>query len=255
MADVVPKSWKPKADMKRFHVHWTAGGHKANSTDKAAYHILIEGDGNLVRGDKSMAANAKGAGMKQASRTLNANTGAIGVSMCCMANAKENPFDAGKFPMTEKQWDKMIEVVAELAETYGIMVTPVTVLSHAEVWPNLNIKQKNKWDIVRCAFDSSTLGHREVGDLMRAEIAAVMDRGIPEIPVDEIPQEMKPPKYRVSGVWPSTLNFRDAPNGKRVGSLPERTVVERLGAVDAWWRVRTRQGFIGWVFSDFLKPV
>lgn len=252
---LLAKSWKPSADMKRIHVHWTAGGHKANSVDKKAYHILVEGDGNVVRGDKSIANNAAGSGQPQASHTKSANTGAIGVSMCCMRQSRERPFDAGPSPLTETQWNVMTQVVAELAQHYKILVTPVTILTHAEVETNLGKKQRNKWDIVRLAFDLEPKGAKEVGERMRSEIAAHMDGAVPEIEHRDIDDEFRLPKYRVSGVHPSTLNMRDAPSGNRIGSLPERTVVERLGVVDQWWRVRTRLGFVGWVFSDFLTPV
>lgn len=252
---LLPDSWKPKADMKRIHIHWTAGGHSANSVDKNAYHVLIEGDGNIVKGDKSIAANARGSGMRQASHTKKANTGAIGVSMCCMRRAKEAPFDAGPSPMTETQWNKMTEVVAELAQHYDILVTPRTILTHAEVQPNLGIRQNFKWDVTRLAFDDEIRGHADVGEHMRTMIASHMDQNAPEIEHENIDVSNKLPKFRVTGVNPSSLNFRDAPNGARIGSLPERTVVERLGVVDEWWRVRTRLGFVGWVFSSFLKPV
>jgi hypothetical protein len=250
----VPKGWMPAAKMERIHVHWTAGGHKANATDKAHYHILIEADGNLVRADTSIKANQKGSRMKQASHTLNANTGAIGVSMCCMAGAKEAPFDAGKSPMTKIQWDTMIAVVADLAQRYGILVTPKTILSHAEVQPNLGIKQRNKWDITRIAFDSSVKGHRPIGDKMRKEIAVALDRIAPDRRGTVLPATMKPPRFRVSGVTPSTLNFRNAPDGEKRGELRENLVVEKLSESGDWWQVRTPSGHVGWVFSSFFVP-
>jgi hypothetical protein len=45
MAATIPATWMPDADMRRIHIHWTAGRHKANATDLASYHVLIEGDG------------------------------------------------------------------------------------------------------------------------------------------------------------------------------------------------------------------
>ena len=255
MSGPIPNTWMPKADMKRVHVHWTAGAHKANSTDKRAYHILVEGDGKLKRGDKSIAANAKGSGMRQASHTKKANTGAIGISMCCMRQAKESPFDPGPSPMTETQWNAAIEAIAQLARQYDIKVTPVTILTHAEVEPNLNIKQRNKWDITRLAFDDNSVGNRAVGDLMRRQVAEILDGIDGTDAPEDVPEEMRLPKYRVSGVHPSTLNFRDGPNGNKKGSLPERSVVERIAVVGDWWQVRTRAGFVGWVFSRFLTPV
>ena len=251
---VVPAAWMPNAKMKRIHVHWTAGRHTANSTDKKSYHILIEGNGKLVRGDPSIKLNenpVRGSGY--AAHTLNANRGAIGVSMCCMGGreVRENPFVAGPFPMTRGQWDKMIEVVAALARRYSVPVTSKTILTHAEVEPNLGITQRNKWDITSLAFDSSISGAKAVGDRLRQQVAAALDRVSPG---GEISEDMQPPKFRVTGVAPSMLNFRDGPNGAKRGALPENTVVEKLSESGNWWLVRTPAGFVGWVFSEFLQP-
>ena len=48
-----------------------------------------------------------------------ANTGSIGISVCCMAKAEKKPFKAGKFPMTQVQWAKMAEVAADLEHVQG----------------------------------------------------------------------------------------------------------------------------------------
>ena len=194
--------------------------------------------------------------MTPASHTLNANSGAIGVSMCCMAGAREQPFSAGTAPMTQVQWDTMIAVVADLARRYNIPVTPVTILTHAEVQPNLEITQRNKWDITRLAFDSSVQGHAAVGNKMRREVALALDETQTEPPPTgrSLPDDMRLPRFRVAGVAPSTLNFRDGPNGVKKGALRENTVVEKLSESGDWWQVRTLAGFVGWVFSSFLTP-
>ena len=166
---------------------WAAGGHKANSTDKKSYHVLVEGSGKLVRGTKSIAANERNSGMRQASHTLRANTGAIGVSLCCMAGARERPFDPGRYPMTEVQWDNAIRAIAELADRYEILVTPTTILTHAEVQPNLHIRQRAKWDITRLAFRDDVAGASAVGDLMRRQVAELLDKG-QEDTLSELPE-------------------------------------------------------------------
>ena len=256
MAGSIPKTWMPKADMQRIHLHWTAGGHKANKTDKKSYHVLVEGDGKLVRGNKPISGNARGAARGQrTSHTLNANTGAIGISLCCMAGSQERPWKPGRAPMTEAQWNAGIKAIAQLAHAYDILVTPKTILTHAEVWPNLNIRQRNKWDITRLAFDDSIQGHRDIGDHMRSLVAAELDGVANKDVEDRIVEEVKLPKFRVTGVAPSKLNFRDGPNGRKIGALPERSRVERLAAVGDWWQVRTTGGYVGWVFSDFLTPM
>ncbi|WP_248311241.1 peptidoglycan-binding protein [Bosea sp. UNC402CLCol] len=47
---VVPSDWMPAAQMDRIIVHWTAGAHRGSGLDRSHYHVLIEGDGKLVRG-------------------------------------------------------------------------------------------------------------------------------------------------------------------------------------------------------------
>lgn len=252
---ILPDDWMPNVPMKRVHLHWTVGTYKANSTDLASYHILIEGDGSPVRGNGSIANNAPGATGKQVSHTKNANTGAIGVSLCSMVGAKESPFTAGPNPFTQVQWTAAVSVIAQLAKRYGIAVTPVTILTHAEVEPNLNIKQNGKWDITRIPFDDTVRGYGPVGDKLRREVATALDalNSPNNAPPSDPP--LKLPRFKVAGVAPSTLNIRRSPGGEKVGALPEGTRVERLGIVDGWWHVRTPAGYVGWVWHSFLVAV
>lgn len=175
---LIPASWMPTANMSRIHVHWTAGGYKANATDRQHYHVLVEGDGKLVRGNPSIKLNQapvkKGSG--SAAHTRSGNSGAIGVSMCCMRGAVERPFNPGPSPMTKVQWDVMVEAVAQLAARYKIPVTDKSILTHAEVQPNLGIKQSGKWDVAILAFDRSFDTPRKVGDRLRAEVRSAMMR-------------------------------------------------------------------------------
>lgn len=256
MPRVVPETWMPNVKMERIHLHWTAGGNKANSTDKNAYHILIEGDGSLVLGNRSIKENAHPRTSRYAKHTKDANTGAIGVSLCCMAGKKisESTYNKSTAPMTRTQWEKSFEVIADLAEKYDILVTPTTILTHAEVEPNLKIKQDGKWDITRLSFDASLKGYWDIGVEMRSQVAALLASEGPNTD-DDMPDDVKPPRYRVVGVTPSSLNFRRTPGGEKVGALPERTIVERLGIDGEWWRVRTRLGYVGYVHSGYLKPI
>lgn len=168
----VPSEWMPDAKMERIICHWTAGAHKASEFDRGHYHILIEDDGKLVRGVPSIALNEAPAKKGYAAHTLGANSGSIGVSLCCMGGANEAPFDPGKYPMTREQWDAMTSVVADLCRRYSIPVTDMTVLSHAEVQNNLGIPQRQKWDISRLAFDPSVKGAKACGDKLRSEAKA-----------------------------------------------------------------------------------
>lgn len=171
---IVPASWMPNVAMRGIVVHWTAGGHKATTFDRLHYHILIEGDGTVIRGTPTIDLNQNPARKGYAAHTLNCNSGWIGVSLACMSGARESPFDAGSAPMTRVQWDKLPHVLAALCERYSIDVTPKTVLSHAEVETNLGIKQKGKWDIARLAFDPSVKGAKACGDIFRNRTAALL---------------------------------------------------------------------------------
>lgn len=245
---MVPASWMPSVKMTRVHIHWTAGAHKASAFDKQHYHMLTEADGKLVRGIPVIGGRI--------AHTLNANSGAIGISMCCMGDTqvpsrvREVPFVPGPFPMTKAQWDATVLAVADLCRQYKIPVTPKTVLTHAEVQPNLGIKQRGKWDITRIAFDLKVIGYKAVGDKFRKEVALALDGEVAE----EKPVETTDlPRFKVVGVKPSTLTWRDGPNGNKIGSVPEGTVLEKLGPVKGdWWQMRTKLLFVGWVSSDFL---
>lgn len=172
MSRLVPAEWMPVCTMKRIICHWTAGPHKATATDKEHYHIIIQGDGTLVRGDRAIADNVSTTDGKYAAHTLNCNAGSIGVSLACMAGAVEQPFKAGTAPMTAVQWNALTQVVAELATRYDIPVGPATVLSHAEVQGTLGIQQRGKWDYTRLAFDPTVVGAAACGDKLRREVRA-----------------------------------------------------------------------------------
>nr|WP_250809346.1 peptidoglycan recognition family protein [Neorhizobium tomejilense] len=165
----IPADWLPDAKISRIVFHWTAGQNKASVLDRDHYHILIEGDGKLIRGKPSIALNSEPkAKAGYAAHTLNCNTGSIGVSLCGMAGAAESPFNPGKQPITRAQWSALVYVLAQLCKRYGIKVNRKTVLSHAEVQPTLKITQKGKWDIARLPFDTSIQGAIPIGDQMRA---------------------------------------------------------------------------------------
>jgi hypothetical protein len=244
----------PDCVMRRIHVHWTVGTYTANSVDKAAYHILVQGDGSFIRGDKSIDANAAGSGKTPASHTKGANTGAIGLSICAMAGARESPYVSGAYPITELQWRRMIEAAAHLSVRYEIAVTPTTILTHAEVQPSLGIPQNGKWDITRLGFAPSKVGPKAVGDKMRVEVAVVRDGIVPKALATDMPLEMKLPRLRVRGVAPSTLTFRRSPNGEKVGELLEGTRVEMVSRSGDWLQVRTPSGYIGWVATAYTSP-
>jgi len=171
---VVPFDWMPQAKMARVIVHWTAGAHQPNQTDKAHYHILIDGTGKLHRGEFSIKANEAPQPGKYAAHTLNANTGSIGVSLCGMLGAQERPFEPGPFPINKVQWAKLLEVLRDLCRRYGIEVDQRTVLTHAEVQANLGIAQRAKWDIAVLPWMPGASSAQVIGAMMRNELRALV---------------------------------------------------------------------------------
>lgn len=184
---LIKKDWMPNCAMKRIICHWTAGAYRVSSHDKACYHILIEKDGNLVRGTHSIADNVSTADGVYAAHTLGCNTGSIGVSICAMQGAFEKPFDPGRFPMLEVQWQTMAQVVAELCQFYRIPVTPRTVLGHGEVQGNLGIMQKGKWDPMVLPWDLR-MSMTQVGNFLRTLVQNYMEGGIE---LEEVPSPVE----------------------------------------------------------------
>jgi hypothetical protein len=175
--------------MKRVILHWTAGTHIANDMERERYHYLVQGNGRVVDGKWSPEANLNPVKGRYAAHTLNANTGSIGVSLCCMGGAKESPFNAGQWPMTIEQWERAIVLIADLCAKYKIPVTPQTVLTHAEVGANLGKPQRGKWDITRLAFDPTVVGAKAVGDKLRREVQSELPTAKPNEPLT---RERKP---------------------------------------------------------------
>lgn len=164
---IVPSEWLPDCTMLRVISHWTAGGYSVSTVDKEHYHIIVDGNGKLVRGDFSIKANVSTNDSDgYAAHTKSCNSGSIGIAAACMANAVESPFNSGAYPLTRQQWTVLIAVAADLCKKYKIEVTPKTVLQHGEVQKNLGITQSGKWDIMRLPFEPSWSG-QEVGNNFR----------------------------------------------------------------------------------------
>jgi len=165
----IPASWLSSVDMRRIICHWTAGSYTPSENDLSHYHILIDGDAQLHRGEHSIADNESTGDGDYAAHTRGTNSHSIGVTVCCMAGAKESPFNSGQFPMRETQWEAMVDVVAQLCVKYGIAVTPTTVLGHGEVQRNIGVAQAGKWDPMKLSF-APNLTKAQVGSKLRDEV-------------------------------------------------------------------------------------
>jgi hypothetical protein len=167
--NVIPPSWLPVCRMSRVVVHWTAGGPNVSAVDREHYHIIIDQELKLHRGDESISDNVNTADGDYAAHTRGLNTGSIGVALTGMLNARESPFDPGPYPIKLDQWKLGARVVAELVKFYEIPLTPTTVLQHGEVQARLGIPQAGKWDIMKLPWDP-TLPPSQVANLFRVEV-------------------------------------------------------------------------------------
>jgi len=166
-AQAVPDEWLPECQMSKLIVHWTAGSYAISATDREHYHIVVDGDGVLHRGDKSIKANVSTSDNDgYAAHTKNCNSGSIGISACCMAGAQESPFQGGGYPLKPIQWVMLSIVAADCCRVYGIDVGPQTVLQHGEVEDNLGIAQDGKWDICKLPWKPE-MGAEAVGNEFR----------------------------------------------------------------------------------------
>lgn len=246
----IPAAWMPRVPMKRFHGHWTAGGHKANSTDVKAYHLLWEGEGKAVRG-VDIAKNSGRLHDGYAAHTLNANTDAIGGSMCGMMGAVEVPFNPGTAPLTRAQWDAFVRDSAQVLDFYNIPIGKKTSLFHDEVPIHLGIPQRQKWDVSVLPFDMSVRGAVQIGDKWRDEMRAYTS-GV-------TPFEPEPiPAGGIARVTTAGLNLRRGAGAsfESRGELPAGTLLELVGGVSGdWIEVRTPAGFDGWVNRAFVQMV
>lgn len=250
----IPASWLPAATMKRVHLHWTGGARTASSLDRRHYHVIVEGDTNLVRGDLPISANQTPIRGNYAAHTLNANGDAIGVSLAGMAGAQESPFREGSHPLNAEQWAMGVRTIADLCRRYGIKVSPKTVLTHAEMQANLGIAQRGKWDIARLPFDQAVFGAKAVGDRLRKEVQAVLDGLVSEPRLEEpkdSPAGETPLRALRGVVTASVLLLRRTPGGEIIGRMPAGTPVEIVDHDKGWAEVITpnrHRGFASFTY-------
>ena len=261
----IPQEWLPAVPMKRVHLHWPAGRHEPNPVDLRAYHLLVTGKPEIVRGIPSIALNSGSLQTGYSAHTLNANTNAISLAICGMFGAVEVPFDPGPFPITEAQFRLSAKACAVLCEAYSIPVSRRTTLSHAEVEPTLGIKQRWKWDITRLPWNLSVQGAIAIGDLWRDMVSDEIDkdtragrkaRAAAPAPFAPIQPEADPiPEGAQGRVTASALNFRvGAGTGYRAtGQIPRGTVVIVEAVKPGWLQVTTPAGHTGWVSRQHVE--
>lgn len=170
MVSIIDPAWLPDCDMDRIVLHWSVGTYTASAVDKEHYHFIVEGSGRVVRGDNSVKANVSTSDADgYAAHCNRLNTKSIGIAVAAMAGAVERPFNAGPYPMTEKQWLTMAAAAADCCRKYKIPVTPKTVLQHGEVEKTLGVDQNGKWDVLVLPW-APTIPRDRVCEMFREEV-------------------------------------------------------------------------------------
>jgi len=155
----------------RIHWHWTAGSYTVSPFTLKHYNDVFDKEGNHYDGIAPAQQQAFYIpGRVGVSHTLNANTGAIGLSVACMAGAtaRGTVVNAGVSPITMAGIDGMLERSAEYCRLFDVRVSKWTCLTHAEVQPSLGIRQRGKWDIRVLPNDlKKYLSAEAVGNFLR----------------------------------------------------------------------------------------
>jgi hypothetical protein len=192
---ILNKSWLSSlANPKSIIFHWTAGTHNVNSIDKRHYHFIIDGTGQVEKGDYRIEDNNSTSDGRYAAHTRGYNTKSIGVSCAAMAGAREFPWSLGQWGLTLNQVKTAAQIGAELCEKYKIPVTPKTTLWHSEVQKNLGVKQNGKWDSIYIPGEGKVSNTR-AGNFLRELIKSYMKEPLTSIvenvrPVVESPAKV-----------------------------------------------------------------
>jgi len=112
-------------------LHWTAGTNQPCKTDIEHYHFLVNKDGVITEGKYKPTDNLNCYDGKYTQHCGGGNTGCIGISCCGMFNFNLKD-KTTKYPLTQKQVEKMCFKAAQLCLQYGITVNEKTVFTHYE---------------------------------------------------------------------------------------------------------------------------
>jgi hypothetical protein len=156
------------ASLNKITLHYTGGTYKPNSTDKEAYHYLIDGDGVVHPGKYKPFDNINTKDGKYARHCGGGNTGNIGVAICCMWDKD--------YPIKRIQLEAMCKLVASLSFTHGVPITSKTIFTHAEFGeshPSSTSKGKQDFVSLPCV---AVYGTKQCGEWFRNKIKWYKER-------------------------------------------------------------------------------
>ena len=155
--------------MKRIIIHWTAEGYYPTEFEKEHYHFLVDAQGKIHIGKFKPQDNEFCKAGRYAAHTGGGNTGSIGVAMCAMAGFKNSKI-VGNYPIKKVQFEKCMELCAELAKKYNLQVNAQTVMTHYEFGlRNPNSTSAGKIDIIYLP-PYQWVSKEEIGSFIRTKI-------------------------------------------------------------------------------------
>lgn len=105
------------------YLHWTAGRYHQFFDD---YHLNVDEDGQVFRTCDSLT--------ERKAHTYKRNTGAVGIALCCAADATWNATlpNFGTTPPTAKQLHSLAWIVAIICTALNLPINSDTVMTHGE---------------------------------------------------------------------------------------------------------------------------
>lgn len=99
--------------------HWTAGTLTPNGTDKEHYHYMVDGKGNVYKGDHSIEANDNCQDGEYAAHCGGGNTCRIGVAVCGMLGFSPPTKNNKNYLLTKIQMEALYLLNARLLFSEG----------------------------------------------------------------------------------------------------------------------------------------
>lgn len=174
---------------RRIICHWTAGAYRASEADRMHYHCLIEWldedrDGvpeisftagvpianNMRQLQSGDPANSLDAPDGYAAHTRGFNSYSIGVTVCSMLSAVEDPFHAGPYPIRPQQTEALLAILTQMCAVYSLRPSEAELFTHEEAERVHGRRQRGKWDIRWLPTPESAVMGDAVGPFIRAEV-------------------------------------------------------------------------------------
>jgi hypothetical protein len=157
----------------KIYLHWTAGLYDQLFDD---YHLSIDGAGTIF-------APAADLTIRRA-HTFRRNFGAVGVALCCCFGAQPYPdsgLPSGDWPPTKEQIETMAKALAVLCPALGLLITPQTVLTHAEAaelddYGPGSGDPETRWDLWKLKDADGRI--KDGGAVLRGKAQWYLERGL-----------------------------------------------------------------------------